>query len=91
MQRGAGFSTSAGACVADDVVERLGLPRSMFPNVHASADLVGQLTLKAATALGLPHGIPVSAGCTDQPAQAVGNGLIDTNLITEASWKFIQE
>jgi xylulokinase len=62
---------------ADDVIERLGLPRSMFPKVHASADVVGQLTLEAATELGLPHGIPVSAGCADQPAQAVGNGLID--------------
>src|ERR1700730_7825851 len=62
---------------ADDVIERLELPRSMFPKVHASADVVGQLTLEAATELGLPHGIPVSAGCADQPAQAVGNGLID--------------
>src|ERR1700726_3178071 len=38
---------------ADDVIERLGLPRSIFPKVN------------------------VSAGCADQPAQAVGNGLID--------------
>ena len=29
---------------ADDVIERLGLPRSMFPKVHASADVVGPLT-----------------------------------------------
>lgn len=62
---------------ADDVIERLGLPRSIFPKVHASADVVGSLTQEAATELGLPHGIPVSAGCADQPAQAVGNGLID--------------
>jgi len=53
------------------------MPRSMFPKVHASADVVGPLTREAATELGLPHGIPVSAGCADQPAQAVGNGLID--------------
>jgi xylulokinase len=62
---------------ADDVIARLGLPRSIFPKVHASADVVGQLTKEAATELGLRHGIPVSAGCADQPAQAVGNGLID--------------
>jgi xylulokinase len=62
---------------ADDVIERLGLPRSMFPKVHASADVVGPLTQEAGTELGLRHGIPVSAGCADQPAQAVGNGLID--------------
>jgi xylulokinase len=62
---------------ADDVIERLQLPRSIFPKVHASADVVGPLTQEAAMELGLPHGIPVSAGCADQPAQAVGNGLID--------------
>lgn len=62
---------------ADDVIERLKLPRSIFPKVHASADVVGPLTQEAAMMLGLPHGIPVSAGCADQPAQAVGNGLID--------------
>ena len=62
---------------AHDVIERLGLPKSIFPKVHASADLVGSLTQGAATELGLPHGVPVSAGCADQPAQAVGNGLID--------------
>src|SRR5690606_6510403 len=31
---------------------------------------------EAATELGLPAGIPVVAGCADQPAQAIGNGLI---------------
>jgi putative phosphoribosyl transferase len=65
---------------ADDVIERLELPRSMFPKVHASADVVGPLSQEAAAQLGLRHGIPVSAGCADQPAQAVGNGLIDPPL-----------
>src|ERR1700731_2918705 len=62
---------------ADHVIERLELPRTKFPRVHASADVVGPLSEEAAAQLGLRHGIPVSAGCADQPAQAVGNGLID--------------
>jgi xylulokinase len=62
---------------ANDVIARLELPSSIFPKVHASADIVGPLTLEAASELGLRDGIPVSAGCADQPAQAVGNGLID--------------
>jgi xylulokinase len=62
---------------ADDVIGRLGLPRSIFPKVHASAHVVGPLSREAAAELRLPQGIPVSAGCADQPAQAVGNGLID--------------
>jgi xylulokinase len=65
---------------ADDVIERLGLPDSIFPKVHASEDVVGLLSQEAAAELGLRRGIPVSAGCADQPAQAVGNGLIDPPL-----------
>jgi sugar (pentulose or hexulose) kinase len=65
---------------ADEVIGRLALPRSLFPKVHASADIVGPLNQSAAAELGLRHGIPVSAGCADQPAQAVGNGLLDPPL-----------
>jgi xylulokinase len=65
---------------ADEVIGRLGLPRSIFPKVHASADVVGPLSPSAAAELGLREGIPVSAGCADQPAQAVGNGLLDPPL-----------
>lgn len=62
---------------ADEVIDRLGFPRAIFPAVHPSAQIVGSLCHAAADELGLPAGIPVSAGCADQPAQAVGNGLID--------------
>jgi xylulokinase len=65
---------------ADEVIERLALPRSLFPKVHASADVVGPLSQSAAAELGLRPGIPVAAGCADQPAQAVGNGLLDPPL-----------
>jgi xylulokinase len=66
---------------ADEVIGRLGLPRSIFPKVHASADVVGPLNPSAAAELGLRPGIPVSAGCADQPAQAVGNGLLDPRWV----------
>jgi xylulokinase len=56
------------------------LPRSIFPVTNESIDLVGRLTADAAAELGLAPGIPVSAGSSDQPAQAVGNGLIDPPL-----------
>src|SRR5208282_5324883 len=45
-----------------------------------STDVVGLVTKDSAAELGLHSGIPVSAGSSDQPAQAVGNGLIDPPL-----------
>jgi xylulokinase len=65
---------------ADDLIARLKLPRSVFPVTNESIEVVGKLTAEAATELGLSPGIPVSAGSSDQPAQGVGNGLIDPPL-----------
>ncbi len=62
------------------IIETLDMPDNIWPNVYESADVVGALTKPAAQALGLPAGIPVTAGCGDQPAQAVGNGLIDPGV-----------
>jgi xylulokinase len=62
---------------ASEAIRRLGLPERIFPTAHASAHVVGYLSKEAADALGLPIGIPVTAGCADQPAQAVANGLIE--------------
>ena len=65
---------------ADDLITKLKLPRAIFPITNQSIDLVGKLTKDAAAELGLAPGIPVSSGSSDQPAQAVGNGLIDPPL-----------
>src|ERR1700751_2558707 len=61
---------------SDDVIERLQLPRSIFPKVYVSADVVGPLTQEAAMELGLPPVTPIPPGCANHPPQAVGNGLI---------------
>ncbi|MBV8142051.1 MAG: xylulokinase [Verrucomicrobia bacterium] len=65
---------------ADDLISRLNLPGSIFPVAEESTHLVGPLTKEAGAELGLVPGLPVSAGSSDQPAQAVGNGLIDPPL-----------
>lgn len=62
------------------IVESLDLPDNIWPNVFEAADIVGALTKSAAQELDLSSGIPVAAGCGDQPAQAVGNGLIDPGV-----------
>lgn len=53
-----------------------GLPEQIFPEVLASTAVAGALLPAVAREMGLPEGIPVVAGCADQPAQAIGNGLI---------------
>ncbi len=65
---------------AGDILAGVNLPETLFPPVLVSTAVAGQLTHQAAEKLGLPAGIPVVAGCADQPAQAIGNGLIAPGL-----------
>lgn len=62
---------------SDEIISELGLPRHLLPPLLQSSTIAGQLQDAAAKDLGLPSGIPVVAGCADQVAQAVGNGLFD--------------
>ncbi len=59
-----------------ELIDALGLPRSIFAPMIGSADRVGGLTKTAAEALGLPPGIPVAAGGGDTAVAAVGSGLL---------------
>jgi xylulokinase len=59
------------------IIKKLGLPESLFPRVLESAQVAGKLRKEQAGELGLPAGLPVVAGCADQAAQAVGNGLLE--------------
>lgn len=61
---------------ATDVLRALDLPTDIFPPALDSTAVTGRLTADAAAELDLPPGIPVVAGCADQPAQAVANGII---------------
>ena len=54
----------------------LGVPERLLPPLLESGSVAGHVTAKASAELGLPPGIPVAAGCADQPAQAVANGLL---------------
>jgi xylulokinase len=62
---------------SQDIVDKLGLPGHLLPLVQDSAAVAGTLTSAAAAVLNLTPGIPVVAGCADQVAQAVGNGLTE--------------
>ena len=64
-----------------DVIERFHLPEHLFPAVHESADVAGNVTEQCAQETGLPAGIPVIFGSGDQPAQSIGNGVIGEGKI----------
>jgi xylulokinase len=69
---------------SDWLLGACGLEKRYLPNVLNSTDVAGKLTVEAADLLGLPAGIPVIAGCADQPAQALAYGLYQpgTALVT---------
>ncbi len=60
-----------------ELCERLGAPSGILPPLLESAEVAGTLTAGAAAELGLRPGIPIAAGCADQCAIAVANGLVD--------------
>ncbi len=69
------FAVARGEWAAE-IIASAGLPLDIFPPVLQSTDVAGTLLPAAAEALGLSAGIPVIAGCSDQPAHGIGNGLI---------------
>jgi xylulokinase len=73
---GTGLFDVTHRCWAGEILAAVHLPEALFPPVLDSTDVAGRLTNRAAAALGLVPGIPVVAGCADQPAQALGNGLV---------------
>lgn len=60
---------------SEELLAAVGVARHVMPAIVPSHEVVGGLTSEAAAALGLPEGLPVVAGCADQPAQALGSGL----------------
>ncbi|QMV40574.1 hypothetical protein FPL14_04675 [Cohnella cholangitidis] len=49
----------------------------LFPDVRASADIVGTVSEEAAGLTGLPAGIPVIAGSADHVASTLAAGIVD--------------
>lgn len=58
------------------ILDAAKLPESLFPSLLSPTDIAGELVPDAAEHLGLSAGIPVVAGCADQPAAAIANGII---------------
>ena len=75
---------------SEQTLEALGIPAGWLPPVTGSAVASGRITDAAAEQTGLPAGIPVVAGASDQSAAAVGcgnvaSGTLSINLGTSAT------
>ncbi|GAB4518188.1 MAG: xylulokinase [Anaerolineae bacterium] len=61
---------------SEEIIKTVGIPTHILPHILDSTTIAGELTTSSAAALSLTPGIPVVAGCADQPAQAIANGLV---------------
>lgn len=73
MASGSGAYSLAAGGYDSEILDAAGLRHDLFPPPIESADLVGPLIPDAASALGLPSGIPVFAGAVDNAAMALGS------------------
>jgi xylulokinase len=67
---------------SDKLLQKLDIDAALLPNVYESEEVSGKLTEATGKLLGLPAGIPVVGGGGDQAAGAVGNGIVQTGVIS---------
>jgi xylulokinase len=59
-----------------EVLSKLGIDRALLGAMHESQDLTGRVSAAAARETGLAEGTPVAGGAGDNPAAAVGAGVV---------------
>jgi len=61
---------------------KLRIDTELLPPVHESVVVTGNISRTAAKATGLTPGTPVVGGAGDQPAGAVGNGIVRAGVVS---------
>ncbi|MCX5662744.1 MAG: xylulokinase [Planctomycetota bacterium] len=64
------------------LIDLLKIDRSFLPPCFESHVVSGKITASAAKLLGLAEGTPVVGGSGDQPAGAVGNGIVASGIVS---------
>lgn len=64
------------------VLDKLGIPLEHLPHVYESYEVSGKVSAAGAAATGLREGTPVVGGGGDQAAGAVGNGIVQSGVIS---------
>jgi len=65
-----------------EVMDGLGLDRSILPKAYESSDVSGTISAHAAELTGLAAGTPVAGGGGDQASGAVGNGIVKPGAVS---------
>ena len=67
---------------ATPLIDKLGIDASILPEVVESPQMTGRISKAAAQETGLMAGTPVVGGGGDQAASAVGNGIVESGLVS---------
>ena len=65
-----------------EMMDALGLDRSILPRCYESSEITGMITAEAAARTGLATGTPVVGGGGDQASSAVGNGIVEEGIVS---------
>ncbi len=65
-----------------ELLGRLDIDADLMPRLYESVEVTGTVTKAAAQQIGLREGVPVVGGAGDQPAGAVGNGIVKAGIVS---------
>ena len=65
-----------------DMMDGLGLDRSILPACYESSEVSGRIAASVAELTGLAAGTPVVGGGGDQASSAVGNGIVEEGVVS---------
>ncbi|HET9321169.1 MAG TPA: xylulokinase, partial [Bryobacteraceae bacterium] len=67
---------------SSQMMDALGLDRSILPKCHESVEVTGKISQAVAATTGLAAGTPVVGGGGDQASSAVGNGIVELGIVS---------
>jgi len=72
----------ANRCWSRELLAKLDIEPALLPRCHESPEVSARISELGSTATGLPVGTPVVGGGGDQPAGAVGNGIVRQGVVS---------
>ncbi len=69
---------------SEEILRALDIPREWLPKVYEGPQVTGSLLPAVAAELGLPAGLPVTAGGGDNAAAAVGTGIVRPGIVSSS-------